>query len=295
MIFAQLTARPCWQLVKIHPQGSRVRTSTPSSEKVPARPARNLQAFSTRVSLRATLSRDRNLSSLRCFGARRGGVCSDPARTPTELGARKKPDPPAAPAAGPPSPAVPPPPPPTQPSKPSKPSQVPIHGTGGLWPPLSSPPPAPYRLSPSPSNLLLRGKPLGGSVAGRMRKPATTPRRHPLPPPPCRRPAAALAASRASLPAPCRTVFLTATALAASPRRQPSPSPRHHRQCRDPPAGRGRVREALTAAWCSLGARHAWRRGSAGHIFGHLCACGGAQACSLACYVLYDVYGSGTS
>ena len=131
-IVCSLAARPCWQLVKIHPQGSRVRTSTPSSEKVPARPARNLQAFSTRVSLRATLSRDRNLSSLRCFGARRGGVCSDPARTPTELGARKKPDPPAAPAAGPPSPAVPPPPPPTQPSKPSKPSQVPIHGTGGL-------------------------------------------------------------------------------------------------------------------------------------------------------------------
>ena len=184
MTFAPLTLRPRWQLVKIHPQESRVRTSSPSSEKVPARPARNLQAFSPRVSLRATLSRDRKLSSLRCFGAQRGGVCSDPARTPTELGARKKPDPPAAPAAGAPSPAVPPPPPPTQPSKASKPSSVPIYGTRGLWPPLSSPPPAPYRLSPSPSNLLLRGKPLE-EVRGRphAKTRAATPRRHPLPPP----------------------------------------------------------------------------------------------------------------
>ena len=188
MIFAQLTARPCWQLVKIHPQGSRVRTSTPSSEKVPARPARNLQAFSTRVSLRATLSRDRNLSSLRCFGAQRGGVCSDPARTPTELGARKKPDPPAAPAAGAPSPAVPPPPPPTQPSNRPNPLRCPYTAPEACGLPSPPLPPRPTASLLHPPTSSSAGNPWRRFVVGRMRKPAppplaATPRRHPLPPP----------------------------------------------------------------------------------------------------------------
>ena len=54
---------------------------------------------------------------------------------------------------------------------------------------------------------------------------------------------------------------------------------------------RGRGRTVLPA--CS--ARVAQRRGAAGHVFGPWCACGAVQACSLACYVLHDVHGSGLS
>ena len=64
----------------------------------------------------------------------------------------------------------------------------------------------------------------------------------------------------------------------------------------DPPADQGRAREALARARGSSvhsgGARRAWRKGAAGHVFGQRCACGAAQAICLACYVMYDVCGS---
>ena len=206
------------QLVKIHPQGSRVRTSSPSSEKVPARPARNLQAFSPRVSLRATLSRDRKLSSLRCFGAQRGGVCSDPARTPTELGARKKPDPQAAPAAGAPSPAVPPPPPPTQPSNRPNPLRCPYTAPEACGLPSPPLPPRPTASLLHPPTSSSAGNPWGAPWPAACENPppplAATPCRHPLaaaPPSPRRQPR--LLAS----PLPHRIPYRH------SPRRQPSP------------------------------------------------------------------------
>lgn len=107
------------------------------------------------------------------------------------------------------------------------------------FPLLPSPralPPLSFTLQPPPPRETPGGVPWPAACEN--------PRHHPSPPPlaatPCRRPAATLAARRASLPAPCRTI-----PYCHSPRRQPSPSPRRCRQCRDPPAGRGRMREAV--------------------------------------------------
>ena len=58
---------------------------------------------------------------------------------------------------------------------------------------------------------------------------------------------------------------------------------------------RAKLFGAVAAALCSRHARRVWRRGAAGHVFGPWCACGAVQACSLACYVLHDVHGSGLS
>mmetsp|Transcript_45696 Transcript_45696/g.102989 ORF Transcript_45696/g.102989 Transcript_45696/m.102989 type:complete len:357 (+) Transcript_45696:214-1284(+) len=58
---------------------------------------------------------------------------------------------------------------------------------------------------------------------------------------------------------------------------------------------RAKRSRAVAAALCSWHARRVWRRGAAGHVFGPWCACGAVQACSLACYVLHDVHGSGLS
>ena len=62
------------------------------------------------------------------------------------------------------------------------------------------------------------------------------------------------------------------------------------------PVDRGRAREVVAQARgrsvlqrCSA---RIWRRGAAGHVFGQWCACGVAQAISLAWNVMYDVCGS---
>ena len=53
---------------------------------------------------------------------------------------------------------------------------------------------------------------------------------------------------------------------------------------------------AIAAVVCApevLGAHGA--KGLRGRVFGQWCACGAVQAISLACYAIYDVYGSGPS